>query len=299
MKHVELYTALLVCILGTSCAHIETQPRHPALRMMEDIQPLEDENNVVPYFLNIAAIYRLEMDRDIPSVRAYLNWYLNHLSYPDKDGFTGTIYNWSISRDGTEQMTDTRDSVDGYAGTFLVLVYRYYQVTRDREFVTANRERLQDIAYTIAYLQDKDGLTKVLPGRTEKYLMDNCEAYGGISAFAALAREMKWDTVTFYEDLRQSLRTAIVRLYNPGRANFDWAVDGTTKYESSWNTFYPDAYAQLFPILFDVLEEDRELERNLWDTFQRLYSRASDKLPPEQRLIYKLTDKAVINTWRR
>ena len=125
--------------------------------------------------------------------------------------------------------------------------------------------------------------------------MDNCEAYGGISAFINLSNAMGWET-TYYEKVKKSIRDGILKhLYDKKRGNFYWAVDEKVKHLSRWNRFYPDSYAQLFPVLFGLLEKNLELKKYLWENFNKLYGNKLDKFPVEQKTIFDLTRREINN----
>jgi len=297
----KLFIVLLVSLGCASCAHIETRRvsrgTHPVLEILREFQPVEERNFIIPYSINLMALHNLETGKNIQPVREYMDWYLAHVNYPDKTGLTGTMYDLHIGPYAQEEFTDTYDSVDSYSATFLMVVHRYYRRTGDKQFLTDNREKLQDIAYTIAFLQDKDGLVIAAPAARVKFLMDNCEDYGGITAFIAMAHDMNWPLWKYYQDIQQNLRKSILRhLYDSERNNFFWALDEAgVKSPSTLDTFYPDAYAQLFPVLYGLLDDNSELRDHLWQTFNQRYGATADGLPIEQKLVYEFTRNMVNN----
>ena len=278
--------------LLASCAYFVSYRAHPALKIFGEFQDVEERNYVIPYSLNWRALYLLDNGKE-EAVKNYLRWYLSHLNYPDKHGLTGTIYDYRIGFNGRERSTGGYDSVDGYAGTFLLLVQKYYQRTKDREFFEENRAKIEDVAYTIVYLQDRDGLIKALPGKKAKYLMDNCEAFGGLNAFLALSQEMGWEaTKGFYEKAAKSLRDSIWKnFYDRGNNNFYWAIDKTVRHKSQWKRFYPDAYAQLFPLCFGLLDGKEAVKDSLWENFNRFHRKRLGRLSVEQQIVFKLAKK--------
>jgi hypothetical protein len=165
----------------------------------------------------------------------------------------------------------------------------------DAQFLRENREKLQDIAYPIASLQDTGGLIMTSGELKVKFLMNNCEDYGGISAFIDIAHEMGWPLESYYKDVRRPLREGILRsLYHTEKGLFFRAIDGEVHGSgSSWETFYPDAYAQLFPILYGLLDDNKELRNGLWAAFNAHYGAGAESLPPEQKIMYELTKKAM------
>ncbi len=250
---------------------------------------------IVPYNDNIIALYFLSKNKNIGIIKDYIIWYFKHLNYPDKFGLTGTMYDYTISRSGCkEKPVNTYDSADSYAATYIMLVNEYYIKTKDIKIVRHVFKKLKDVTYIINYLQDpKNGLIRVLKGKDEEYLMDNCEDYGGITAYLNLLKIMgrKYlGAYKRYKRFRKSIKTAIIKnLYNKRRHNFDWAViDGRKRY-SNWDIYYPDALAQLFPILYGIVNSRKISGKLLWNKFESFYGNKSDSFPLEQKVLYILT----------
>lgn len=295
---------LFSCTSGLTEQNIKNEqisPGHPALEILREYQPVNHSGNtVVPYIVNLMALDILKKvppgyynssgtanQFNIPAVKAYILWYLDHLNYPDKYGATGSIYDYRVFQDGREISLDTYDSIDSYAATFILLINRYYQVTGDRNLVETKRQKLADIIYLIPYVQDHDGLTVAIPGTTGKYLMDNCEALAGISAFIELSRIFNWGLEYFYRERETILRQGIRdHFFDRERGNFFWLIDGRSKSPSQWATFYPDAFAQLFPILYGIVEERIQVE-NIWALFHDNHGEILGGLPMEQRIVYQ------------
>jgi hypothetical protein len=279
-----LSSVLFLSLVGTSSAE------HPARSLMTlYASDLDNMTAVNPYTVSIFALNEVEHNRHLDEVRLYILWYFSRLNYPDNTGLTGTIYDYVIDNDN-ERSTNQYDSVDGYAGMFLHLLHRYVRRTGNLEILLNHWDRVEDIAYLIAYFQDTDGLTRALPGRSEKYLMDNCESYGGMSAYIALRKLAGKGRSAYYGQVRHSLRKAIlIHLYNPDRRMFFWAMVNRTASRTNWNQFYPDAYAQLFPLYFHVLKDNPGLQYHIWHEFIQRYKQQVSTFPIEQRIIYELT----------
>ncbi|MFA5393170.1 MAG: hypothetical protein WC081_06210 [Candidatus Ratteibacteria bacterium] len=281
----------LTCAGNLRKKNFQVSQLHPVLRIWQEFQKVEENNYIIPYFVTLKAIADLN-DGKIDIVKNYIIWHLNHLNYPDKNGLNGTIYDYRISQDGREVSTKDYDSVDSYAGMFLYLVNRYYQKTNDKQFIEKNRAKLEDIARVIVWMQDVDGLIMVMPGNNTKYLMDNCESYGGIKAFMSLSRAMNWETKDF-EKTESALRNGIRKFFDSGKNNFYWAIQEEKKHASTWDNYYPDAYAQLFPVLFGLLEEDTVLRTSLWKNFNQFQASKIDKMAPEQKIIFEFTKEVM------
>lgn len=292
MKKLFILMLFNLCIVSNTSGDFCTE--HPVLKISRLFVPIEKGSNYInPYTVNIEAIYLLRKGTDPKKIKDYISWYLKHTNYPDKSGLTGTIYDYIINcKTGREKSTGTYDSVDGYAGTFLVLVYEYYKMTKDVKIIQATREKLEDIAYLLGFLQDEDGLTWALPDKRSKYLMDNCEAYGGIKAFNRLSKEMSWGENQYYIELENTIKDGILSsLYREDGEEFYWEIDGKEVYSPDWDKLYPDAFSQIFPILYGILEEMPQLKENLWKKFTERYANKPKLFSFEQNLIFELTEK--------
>jgi len=252
---------------------------------------IKERSTVDPYIISVLALNEVEHGRHYDEVRQFLLWYFAHLNYPDKHGLTGTIYVYSVIG-GEEYATGRYDSVDGYAGLFLHLLRQYVLASGDREILANHWGKIEDIAYLIPYLQERDGSTRALTDRPARYLMDNCEAYGGMVAYLELRRIAGKGESAYYAQVRNSLRQVILtRFYDPRGRRFFWALEGERQSRADWNRFYPDALAQIFPIYYGLLEDRPELQQELWRTYKRRYAAGLWQAPVEQRIISELTQK--------
>ena len=284
----------LVSLSGISSAE------HAALNIMKlYAADLKDMNAVDPYLVSMLALNEVDHNRHTDEVRQFILWYFSKLNYPDYKGLTGTIYDYVIEN-GRERSTNSYDSVDGYAGIFLHLVHQYVLGTGDLDILQDNWSKIEDIVYLIPFLQDKDGLTKALSDTNAKYLMDNCESYGGVSAYIGLRTLLGKESSTYYKHVRNAIKKAVLtHLYEPRNGTFDWAVENDNKSPSNWKRFYPDAYAQLFPIYFDLLAGNPELKQRLWKEFTRRYAAKVSGFPIEQRIFYEMTKRNMEGILRR
>ena len=268
---------------------------HPALILMRlYANEIKYEKVVIPYIVNVIAIYELSSKRHYQEVKNYIEWYLNHLNYPDRYGLTCTIYNYEISISGEEKPTLEYDSVDGYAGTFLYLLDLYHLRTGEKTLINEHWDKIKAIAYLIPYLQRQNGLTVAMPQDNDhtKYLMDNCEAYAGMMAFHNLAKRIGRNDDSFYANTAENIKKSILRImYNGERKNFYWAIDNKTRHASDWSVLYPDSLAQIFPIYFGLLDQDRKKKKMLWQEFNKHYKHKTKGFALEQRMFYELTQK--------
>jgi len=273
---------------------------HAALNIMKLYSAeIKNVTNVNPYLISILALNEVGHDKHIDEVRRFILWYFSKLNYPDHDGLTGTIYDYTI-KNGQECSTNAYDSVDGYAGIFLHLVYQYVLRTGDLDMLRNNWRKIEDIVYLIPFLQDKDGLTKALLKKDTKYLMDNCESYGGISAYIGLRTLLGKQSSAYYNHVHSAIKKAVfTHLYEPRNGIFYWAVENGNKSPAVWNRFYPDAYAQLFPVYFGLLADKPELKQRLWKEFTRRYSAKLLDFSIEQRIFYAMTKRKMEGILRR
>jgi len=281
---------LTLFFMLTSCIHLKYR-KNPALSIYKKFNSIKGETYIVPYTVNLFSLYTLNYKNNTEEIKEYILWYFNHLNYPDKFGITGSIYDYVISIDGKEKSTKMFDSIDSYSGTFLLLLEKYYEKTSDEVLIKENRKKIEDIAYTIVYLQDKDGLTFPSPEIKIKYLMDNCEAFLGLKSFLILSEKLGWEISPTYREAMKSIRKGILdKFYDEKNKNFYWAISRKIKYISNWDVFYPDAYAQLFPIFSKILG-DEEMKKHLWKEFIKRYKNKINSLPREQKIIVELTKR--------
>lgn len=270
------------------CAH----SRHPALAVAQLFEPASPSSyHAKPYFLNLYGIALLRHGFDPELVAGYLDWYFANLNYPDRHGLTGSIYDLDILSGRRQVFHDSYDSVDSYAATFLVLLRDYYVRTADRARLERHRAQIADIAYLLVYLQDRDGLVRALPDSDAKYLMDNCEVYAGLLAYGDLAGRLGWNDPRRYREAAGHVQHAVMQeLFDAERGLFAWAKTGDRPQPSHWETFYPDALAQLFPILHGLVAPESELAAALWQRFQLHHDPQTDaSLASVQRTLIELT----------
>jgi hypothetical protein len=244
--------------------------------------------HVNPYLVSILALHSIHEGRHPAEVRDFIQWVLARLNESDRYGLRGTMDDYSVG-EGWERSTGTYDSADGYAGFFLSLLRVYVEKTGDQTLLEKHRTKLRDMALVISSLVDRDGLTAPLPKGKVKYLMNNCEAFGGIRAFNSILRILGQKEGSL-DALESTLKKSILNhFYDPKRANFFWAFSGDERWESNWEKGYPDAFAQIFPIFYGLLEGNPETERSLWQRFESHYGKKIEAFPLEQRLMIQMT----------
>ena len=287
------YLLLVVSLLCLSFLQGTASAGHPAQEIMQLYAPdLKNQETIEPYIVSILALNEVENGRNLPQVKRFIQWYFNRLNYPDLQKLNGTIYVYTLEGD-SEKSTKKYDSVDGYAGMFLHLLWQYALKTGDVSLLRDNWSKIEDIAALISVLQDKDGLTWAMPQFRVKYLMDNCESYGGMAAYMALRNMAGMEGSLQHRASLIRIRKGILEdLYDSGKNLFYWAIteDGG-KSSSAWDRFYPDAFAQIFPVYYGLLDDQIPLRNYLWGEFARRYAGSISEFPIEQRLLYGLTKK--------
>lgn len=210
---------------------------------------------IMPYFSNLAAIGMTKDPNRMPQVVAWMNWYINHFNWPDKWGLYGTVYDYTVSN-GVAIPTGDADSTDSYAATYLTLAWNAWQSGNPeaRSFILGLNYQLDVIGGVIVLTQQSDGLTWAKPDWQIKYLMDNCEVYRGLRDLASLYQNAFGDSAkaAWYNAAAQRSLNGILTMWQNGK----WAYykDGAGNMPApNLANWYPDAAAQVFPMLQGVL----------------------------------------------
>lgn len=256
---------------------------------------LQDNNGIIaqtpermhsiPYFSNMAAMALLSDPRGHEPVRKYMEWYIAHLNRPDKYNFTGTMYDWK-KIDGEWQPTYSYDSADSYAATFLSLVLNYTEVTLEPGFATDNIQAIVDVAEVLMRLQDRDGLMWAKPRYYVKFLMDNAENYRGLRDAEKLMLYLgRTEFSTRYGAAATRVAQGMEkRMWNENSQSYAWAIMGPFWVRQPRTRWYPDTVAQIYPVVFGVIEPDSERALHLYAALNANYpdwtiGRFDDRFP--------------------
>jgi hypothetical protein len=217
-------------------------------------------DTVEPYFNNIALIHLLEdtTPEITAAAKAWIRWYFANLNLPDVQGLPGTVYTYYVGvndRNDVFPRETLYDSTDSYAATFLRLLWSYFEASGDAATLVDHEDKIRLIAGAMLATTRPSGLTGARPDYPVEYLMDNCEVYDGLDALVSLyGPAVLGDAAQAarYKGRKQAIAAAIedymflpnMGLYVPYR--------GAAKPEMT--SFYPDATAQLFPILFGLTD---------------------------------------------
>jgi hypothetical protein len=121
-------------------------------------------------------------------------------------------------------------------------------------------------------LQDKDGLLWERPTKKQKFLMDNSEAFAGFRAWATTLDLIgRPDEAKDFQARAEKVRRGILtKMYRPRQQEFLWMLDGRGKGTGpNWSRWYPDAVAQLYPLLFGVVPPNDPRSVAVYQDFDR------------------------------
>lgn len=285
-KYILIIFSIWTVFIG-NYAYAYDNSKHPVRIICSRYRGMPYEVFISPYEACLYALSDLDDAKHHQEVKIFLEWYLSRININDKNGMSGTIYDVILYGENEKRLPQY-DSIDGYSGLLLVLVNTYYEQTGDIDLINRHWRKLEDIAYTISYLQQQDGLTIAMPDYPVKYLMDNCEAYGGIKSFLELAK--KTDHLInykYYRMVRDNIENGVnTVLFNKSVGNFSWSDEEDGKI-SNWKIFYPDAYAQIFLVYYDLLDSSEKLI--VWQNFVDYHEEDTwAELPSEQAVFCKL-----------
>ena len=251
------------------------------------------EITVNPYFADFAALALLDnAEKYAGNAVRYMDWHFAHLNTAEEDfnGLDGTIYDYIITmKDGKIQSerisqpenADSYDTTDSYAATFLTVVYKYFCKTGNSNYVIAHAEDIARITDVI-FSNLQNGLTYAKPNHRVKYLMDNCEVYEGAVAATGLFEVMVKSGKTEYTAMRDdcsALISTVKNNINNKLWNFigGYYLPGITAYVAiptkifSWDTYYPQATSQLFPIICGVIDPGCDRAKALYAKFSESF----------------------------
>ncbi|MBR5247096.1 MAG: hypothetical protein IKV25_06995 [Clostridia bacterium] len=250
---------------------------------------LNGEVKVNPYFADFAALALLDKaDVYSETVKKYMDWHFSHLNTEktDRNGLDGTIYDYTVTLENGKiidesiailEGKESYDTTDSYAATFLLVLSKYYDKTGDREYIIAHKEEIKRVVNAM-FATYHNGLTMAKPDWTVKYLMDNCEVYE-----AVIATEKLFENVLCVQDpslkpLQEKCDKAITEISQTIEEEFWMPLAGhykvgmtkllkITSDAFSWDTYYPAATSQLFPIIHGVIAPNTERANKLYDRF--------------------------------
>ena len=257
---------------------------------------------VIPYFSESAVlgILKVAPDKSKNTVEKFITWYLDSINDATSDayGVDGTIYDLYVFQNPTKpeqvvqlparvvdayKFTNPKDnnidydSTDSYAALLLRILSEYYHTYNDAT-VFENRKAEVDRVLNALFSTyvDKIDLTYAKPSYEVCYLMDNCEVYNGLLAGAEIYEKVYKDNEKAKElsDYAVKVKDAIEKyMWNEEGQYYHSTIftDGKPAFAMDWNEFYPHATAQLFPIMFGLIEPDSDKAVLLYDKFNEKF----------------------------
>ena len=233
---------------------------------------LYSTTRINPYYANLAATGLVKDPARYVQVENWMRWYIGHLNHSDKWGLGGTMYDYNIVN-GQEVSSGDADSTDSYAATFLSLAYAYFATGNPaaQSYVRSIAGDLDLIAQVLAKTQQSDGLTWAKPNYQIKYLMDNSEVFRGLADVATLFGSIG-DTAkqNYYGSLATKCQSGIWSMW----LGNDWAVykDGIGRLAApKMSTWYPDASAQMFPVLYGAVPGSDSRAQKAYTSFNQAW----------------------------
>lgn len=253
--------------------------------------------SVIPYFSNIAAeslMGRTFVAKDREVVLRYLQWYFSHLNTEETDPVngSGTIFNYQITMEDNrmiaEKSTGKYDSVDSYAASFLIGLKKYYQQTGDSAYLQEHMESIFEVIEALGKTFDTNGLSKTDQKLQIKYLMDNVEVNKALKESLDLLKDLlgnkNFRASSYYKrgqkyvktiegNLKKNKKAIEEILWNSEAGRYEVGLDAQDSviHFQGWSLFYPDAIAQIYPIVFGVIEPDSARAVKLYETFCNVY----------------------------
>jgi len=254
-------------------------------------RPLSQQTaSVIPYFSAMAAMALLEYQPEmyVEQVFAYLEWVFSRLNDAQSDFYSidGTLSNFTLTLlpDGSfEERATKYDSVDAYAALNLSLLLKAYHVSQDTAFFTQHETDIQRIVKALLSTRLANGLSAVSVNNQTQYLMDNIEVQVGLQDGIYLIELMlpHSNNAQALKDLQIELiewahmnATAIEHyLWSESEQRYHIGLSANTQIIEfkSWDRFYPDAVAQLFPILHQTIDLNDERAKQLYARFNKTY----------------------------
>lgn len=253
-------------------------------------RPLSNNKaDVIPYFSTITAMSLLQGNSNdyTNQVIKYVEWMLSRLNTKDEDYFNidGTMSNFQIERINNKLVETTYkyDSVDSYNALFLALVDKVYSKTNDNEFLLRNESNIVRVINALLSTRNANGLSLVSVGNRTQYTMDNVEVNYGLKSSANLINKLikissNTDKLTIIQNqidtwLKENTQAIQTYLWSSETSKFHVAINTTDQVVEfkGWDVFYPDAVAQLYPIVFDYIEPSSAQASELYQLFNDEY----------------------------
>jgi len=256
---------------------------------------------IMPYFSESAILGILEAapETSKETVEKFINWYFDNLNTAETDlyGVDGTIYDYYVFVDPNDSSKIVQislhemhkdeypnqkdnpndyDSTDSYAALFVRILYDYYQTYGESDLFVDRKADVDRVLNALfSTYVDKIDLTYAKPSYKVCYLMDNCEVYNGLVAAAALYDavyndQTKSAELAEYADKVDAALEKYMWDEKAGAYYYGIFADGKSIDEvtpENLQQFYPHATAQLFPIMFGLLDDNADRATMIYEKF--------------------------------
>lgn len=243
----------------------------------------QSNSKITPYFANFAAMALLKnnSEKDIAIVQKYIQWYLKNLNgnknpYTGETEIPGSIYDYYVGGSSEGKY----DSVDSYAATFLMLLFEYAKTSEEAvEWLKEYNNQFSLVASalmdcidtednTVPKYDSNDYLSVASHVYCIKLLMDNCEVNKGLLAAAQLKSKGIINNDVPFDKIAEKNAEAIKSLYNK-EGFYAWNKEVKAVDKMDWTKFYPDATAQLYPAMFNVLTSSDSKSKTVYEEFNK------------------------------
>lgn len=225
---------------------------------------------VSPYVANLGVLgmLRTKAPGCVNIADQWIHWYFAHLnpqSAPD-----GVPYEHFYLADGSGETTCVKpgdhflchynDATDSAAATFFSVLWAAHEAGIARTALNAGgrKKLVEALADVLLKLQQADGLCWAKGDYRVKYLEDNCEVFAGLRDLANLEHDVFNDPEhsTFYRKAAVRVQQGILKeLYEPKTELYLIAKsEDNNRPAADLDKWFPDTQAQLWPILFGVVE---------------------------------------------
>jgi hypothetical protein len=252
-----------------SLALISRLSREISSRQLAD-GAIVNEGAILGYFGNYSAM-ALVKAHAYAGAQRWAQWYVAHLNRPGVWGAGCSEYDYTYA-DGVERSLGTAESIDAHAATFLTLL-RVMYLSRNpalMKYVAGARAQAECVATAITSLVQANGLTEVVPGDGNEYLMDNAQAYRGLGDLAMLEWHAWNDAAAAatYKRYQSRIFNGIGNMWMPSLGMYASSTsvrDGLVT--PTWTRWYSDSTAQLFLVLNGVLSPNSARAVDLYRAF--------------------------------
>lgn len=236
---------------------------------------------VSPYLADLAvdSLLHSKSPDAMEVAERWIHWYFNHLN--SKSATDGVPDNHFYRANGSGETTCVKpgdptlchynDATDSAAATFFLVLRAAHDAGLPDSISNTSEQKgkIEGLAALVLQLQQPDGLCWAKSDYRVKYLEDNSEVFGGLSALANLERDVFHDTgrSIVYQNAAEQVRRGIVtELYDARERLFRVAKFEDNKCPATnLNIWYPDTQAQLWPVIFGVIGPDSPQARAVAD----------------------------------